>query len=95
MFVNAPALERQEKDSSIIAAYWRGHLQRQTVDIFPPDGTVKCKERLKSGTDCRDPKVCATPNVVWVAVHVQPMLNFANISYILDVKLGQNLWQIT
>lgn len=40
-----------------IVEYWRGHLQENTLQIFTPDGTIKCHERLKSGANCADPQV--------------------------------------
>lgn len=56
-FVNAPAVERQNEDDTVIVDYWRGHLLQQTASIFSQDGTVKCVDRLQSGTDCMDPEV--------------------------------------
>lgn len=57
IFVNSPATKVQDEDSAIIVDYWRGHRQSQTVSLFSPDGTIECKDRLKTGKDCLDPKV--------------------------------------
>lgn len=59
MFVTGPVLELQKQDKLLIADYWRGHLHERTLAIFPPDGTISCKERLKTGQDCEDPQVTA------------------------------------
>eukprot|EP00976_Prorocentrum_cordatum_P060315 1175843-Prorocentrum_minimum.AAC.2 len=31
--------------------------QEEMLALFPQDGTIRCVERLKSGSSCTDPKV--------------------------------------
>jgi len=66
IFVNGPAIQ----DRNIYVEFWRGLQERAALEVFPPDGTIRCEDRLKSGTSCADPEAsfhCDTscPSVLW------------------------------
>ena len=55
IFVNSPAMNPE--DPSRIMDFWRGYLQEHNLKVLPPDGTIRCKDRLREGDSCDDPQV--------------------------------------
>jgi hypothetical protein len=57
MFVNRPAMVNASQPGQPIMDYWRGYLSTNALELLPPDGTVSCKDRLRTGEDCDDVQV--------------------------------------